>query len=256
MKDKIESPVKGIEIMIVLQNKSDTKKINHSYINIINDAVEIFKETYSHDILEIRLQGSVSRGEEIENVSDLDLLCILKGNNSPIKKDKIIEAEKTLSEKLNNLTGIDLDVTNEKFLEDHYDYWLIVCTDSVSIYGSDKYYRENVQIEGSELAKLWNPNSQFLVNKYRKKLTETEDIVEIKKICKLVGKDLLKSFRPELMKKYEIFNKTIQQTCNDLCEKNREKEKQYLLLLDLYLNQRADKEHIQKVLGIIEKELL
>jgi hypothetical protein len=181
-------------------------------------------------------------------------LCILKDETAFAIDKRIVDAKTVLSAKLSDLTGIDLDVTNEIFLKEHYDYWLIVCTDSLCLYGPNKYFKSEVNIDGAELANLWNPNTQRLIHVYRDKLSSTDDPDEIKKICKLVGKDILKSYRPELMEKYDLFHKSIPQTCADLCEKNRDKEEQFLLLLDLYLNHTADKAHIMKVLDLVESQ--
>ena len=98
-------------------------------------------------------------------------------------------------------------------------------------------------------------DSVILMHEYWERLSNTVEPDEIKKICKLVGKDILKSYRPELMEKYDIFHKSIPQTCSDLCEMNKDKEELYRKLLDLYLHHTSDKEQIFKVLELVESYL-
>ncbi|MBN2628419.1 MAG: hypothetical protein JXA95_17265 [Spirochaetales bacterium] len=76
------------------------------------------------------------------------MLCRLEGDTRANKKEEIPAAYRLLSEKLNDLTGMDLNVTNEAFFEKDYAYWLIVCTDSLCLHGSDIYFRKEVPIEG------------------------------------------------------------------------------------------------------------
>ncbi len=218
----------------------------------IDAAVKILKSCYRDKILEIRLQGSVSRGEEIPEVSDLDVLCILTKDNDTIKSNELLKNEKKINSEIKFLTGIDINIVNEKYLQENYDYWLIVCSDSLCLYGNNKYYKKEIIIDGKQLAKLWAPDTQYLIGHYRKCLAQTVKENEIRKISRLVGKDLIKSFRPELMKEYNIFHKTIYESCNDLCAINFTYSEYYISLLDQYLNPTNNKKEILALIDNVE----
>ena len=239
--------------MITIINETSFEKVPLDIKEIIPDVIDIFKSQFGKNILEIRLLGSVPRGEFIENVSDVDFLCILKSDCNVKESNIIKEGEKRLSNTLKRYSKIDLDFVSERYLEKDFGYKLLIETDSICIYGENKYCVNEFKIAGTDLAKLWNPNSINLLSEYRKRLSETNHIDEIKELSKLIGKDFIKSFRPILMKQNEVFSRSIMKSKINLCNLDIANTSLYEKLFELYEHQTSSKSELFFVLEAVER---
>ena len=236
--------------MIKLVNKTSYKNVPKDVQEIIPSVIEFYKNEYKNNILEIRLLGSIPRGEFIENVSDVDFLCILKANKSIVKNANIKIKENELTLKLEKYTKVDLDITSIDLIENDFGYKLLIMTDSICIFGDNIIWVKKYKIPGIELAKLWNPNPKYLLRKYNKRLQEIESEYETKNLSKLIGKDFIKAFRPVLMKQQELFSRSILKSKNYLCKFDSENTSLYEKLFHLYINQTAS---IYELVTILEK---
>ncbi len=238
--------------MIRLENRTAITNVEHEYRPLIEKAVEIYRTVFKDYILEIRLQGSVARGDEIKNVSDMDFLCILKGEIDRSIPLSIIEAEKELTKICPDLEKVDLGVTNEKHIDENLDYKLLIQTDSFCVSGEDRYSLKYVEIPGIELAKLWCLGLDNTLSSYRGKVMSLEDNQQIRRYVRFIGKDLLKACRPKLMRENEIFSRTITGTHEDLCEVYPDLKTLFDSLLSFYLHGVASKDEILETLSAIE----
>ena len=204
------------------------------------------------NLLEIRLQGSVAREDEIQNVSDMDFLCILKNNTDRSKPKALENQEKVLSRMCPELTKVDLDIANEKQIDDNRDYELLIQTDSLCVYGEDRYTRRCVEISGEELANLWNLNLENTLRSYRRLAVDAESNEHAGQYVKFIGKDLLKACRPKLMREKEIFSRTVLGTHGDLCEAYPKYSTLFDSLLDFYLKGKAKRERALEVIDAVD----
>jgi predicted nucleotidyltransferase len=125
--------------MIRLENHTSWKRIKPKYHSVIDQAVKAYISVFGDSITEIRLQGSVARGDEIENVSDMDFVCILTDNADHSKPRALEDQERTISKMCPELTKVDLDIANEQQLNENLDFSLLLQTDSLCVYGRDRY---------------------------------------------------------------------------------------------------------------------
>jgi predicted nucleotidyltransferase len=227
--------------MIHLKNETTIENVPAACKELFPEIIEAYKSEFSDSIQEIRLLGSVPRGDLIPRVSDIDFLCILKGNTTYEKPIKFGDVESQLLIKFPLVQNFDLDITNERFIERNFDYKLLIMTDSISIYGSNLYWTESYEISAEELASLWNPDSNELIAEYSDQIFQSDDPVLINSTTKLIGKDILKSYRPILMKKYNCFNRSIEKTTKQLIKNIPEFSELFELLFKLYSNPKSIK---------------
>ena len=199
-----------MESTIILKNETSIAKIGSDYWPLINQAIIAVKEILNNHIVEIRLLGSVPSGNAIIGNSDIDFLAITNKSVDDNCKSRIEETAREFSKKSPVVSSIDIDVMSQEEIGRHPAYELIIRTDSVSLYGSDKYTVKEYQISNTELAHLWNIDFDSIIISYRRKLISSEiSELEIKKYSKFTGKDIMKCFRRRLILDYGICDRRI-----------------------------------------------
>jgi predicted nucleotidyltransferase len=244
--------------MIELINETKIENVPYACQKLLPDIIEAYQLYFSESIQEIRLLGSVPRGDLIPGVSDIDFLCILKEDTEYEKPKSFIEIESKLRTKFQAVQKFDLDITNEKFIKQNFDYNLLIMTDSISIYGTNFYWTKSYAISAEELASLWNPDSNELLRNYAGLIKNTNDADLMNETAKLVGKDLLKSYRPALMIKFNYFSRSIEKTAKQLIECFSEHSNLFELLFQLYSNPKSRKNIKEKIkmIEILNKKFL
>jgi predicted nucleotidyltransferase len=236
--------------MIKIENETALENVPSECQDLFPKIIEAYKNQFSNNILEIRLLGSVPRGDLIEDVSDIDFLCILRGNTKCKKPQIFSDIESELQCYFPLVQKFDLDVTNENYIEQNFDYKLLIMTDSIAIYGSNLYWVDSYEIPADKLASLWNPDSNELMKKYSEWIFTAENNEVISNTTKLIGKDLLKSYRPMMMRKCNCFARSIKKTAEQLTQIFPEYSELFDILFRLYsdpISRKNIKEKIKRI---------
>ena len=163
--------------MQLIENISSYDKIRPEYKQLIDRLLELAQSYFKNDFVAYYLLGSVGRGEDIPNVSDLDTEVII--NREVTKKD--IEWASTIvkQQQVNykKLYRIDLGICslNEIYDRNHEKLQFIFKTDGLLIYGKEITTNFSSKPPGLELAKQLNNNYQNSLEVIRKDILEPND---------------------------------------------------------------------------------
>lgn len=196
--------------MIVVRNQSDYSKIEDVYKNIINSALKTYLATIkSCRIISISLIGSVSRGEAIPEISDIDFVAITKRLIDHNEKRALYKEANRICNENPIVSRVDLDtIPYLTFLEDRR-FQFVLKTDSVLLKGRSMYKDKSYEYNKEELISLSSPMMSPLIESYRNGLTHPNlSPKEVINYSHWVGKDMLKCFRRLVIEQKNEFPKS------------------------------------------------
>ncbi len=204
---------------IVLVNHTSINHVGLEYQPIIDCVVNLLKDSLKEYLVEIRLLGSVPRGDAIPPYSDIDFLAVTRISN----QQGLPQPHQTLLEDLCRrfpiVSKIDIQYMSEDDIDRHFDFKLIVMTDSICVYGEDNYTVAEYSILNTELADLWNPNLDSIICNYRTALASSLiSKAEIVKYSRLTGKDMMKCFQRKILLDFGRIEKSIEKIYFNLVE--------------------------------------
>jgi predicted nucleotidyltransferase len=179
---------------IVVENQCSHDKIAEVFLPVIEDAVAAYRAIFGGLLLNIRLLGSVARGEAGPN-SDIDFVALTHTTPDDDQVRRVQEQELRLRHKHPFLSKVDLEVIDVGGLNDFRRF--VFATDSVSLYGRDAYSLACQSWDRQKLAEMVTPDLPSIVHSYRTAV-QALDIGDREHLCfysRLIGKDTLKCLR-------------------------------------------------------------
>lgn len=160
-----------------IENISSYSKIRPEYKQLINQLLELAQAYFKNNFVAYYLLGSVGRGEDIPNVSDLDTEVII--NREVTKKDtewaSVIVKQQQVNYK--KLYRIDLEICSLNEIRDQNQEKLqfIFKTDGLLIYGKEITTNFSSKPPGLELARQLNNNYRNSLEVIRKDILKPDD---------------------------------------------------------------------------------
>ena len=153
--------------MNLIQNTSSFSKTKPKYQQLLNELKTRVQNRFTTDLIAYYLLGSIGRGDDKPNISDMDTEIIIKRKISDEDKAWLNQIKAEFEPKYPQLEQLDIDLIEEKeFNEPDIDNLkFILKTDSVLICGQDITASFKSFSPGLELAQLLN-------YKYRDSLEE------------------------------------------------------------------------------------
>jgi predicted nucleotidyltransferase len=93
---------------LIIENQCSRERIPHVFLPLIEDAVAGYQTIFGDAILNIRLLGSVARGEANLH-SDIDFIAVLRVIPSEEQMHRVEEEERNLSQKHSFISKVDLE---------------------------------------------------------------------------------------------------------------------------------------------------
>jgi len=242
---------KELQMKITVANECVYSKIKETFLPIIDQAIKAYLESIqNNNIINIRLMGSVPRGDAREIHSDIDFVAICKYKLSTDEKSRIQQFEVLLSSKNKQVRKVDLEFETIGDIYPAREFVFI--TDSISLYGKDLYKKPNYEIEAKQLAKNNTPNLEKLLINYRGGIHTVKTNDEIIQFSRWIGKDILKALRYRLIVEKNIYEKTAIGIHFELCKNYPEDKDIFDSLLDVYLYSTNDVEKLNSILDNVE----
>jgi hypothetical protein len=236
--------------MIKIENQASHDKIAPIYLPIIQDVKRTIPSMIGANLVEIRILGSVPRGNAIRNISDIDFLIITERELSKELKNEVVKLSEALHKSYPYVWSVDLTIMDIQSIQKAPDYELILSTDSISIFSDDHYTKPFVEILNTELNDLWGLTPIHLDEKYHLKLCEAATDQEIRKVSKWIGKDMLKCFRRKIISDYAILDRQIEPLYKRLVDLYPDFHKVFEGLWSLYSSPDTDKNRIESIFDI------
>jgi len=153
----------------------------------------------------LRLLGSVARGEAIPGESDIDFLAL----GGPDVPDHLGRREDMLRRAYPVVARVDLEAECLDRLSEFRR--LVLSSDSLSVFGTDQLTRPRQYVDRAELARLVTPQTRALIRGYR---AAVEDLAAnnsdlLSRYARVVGKDLLRCLRQVALLRGGAYEKNI-----------------------------------------------
>ncbi len=237
---------------ITIANESAFSKIKESFLPIIDQAIKAYLESIqNNNIINIRLMGSVPRGDAREIHSDIDFVAICKYKLSADEDSKIQQYAALLSSKNKQVRKVDLEC--ETIGDIHPAREFVFITDSISLYGNDMYTKSVYEIEAKQLAENNTPDLDKLLINYRNGIHTVKTNDEIIQFSRWIGKDILKALRYRLIVEKNIYEKTVKGIHFELCKNYPDDKSIFDSLLDAYMYPKNDVDKLNNILDKVEE---
>lgn len=116
-----------------LINPASKKKIQEEWRPLVTDIIEEYKFQYGDKLHSVYIRGSVSKGEAVKGISDVDTFAYITSSTSQINREWIKSFEKETITKYSFCNGIELIVDSI----DNAKYNRLFILQSVCVYGHD-----------------------------------------------------------------------------------------------------------------------
>jgi len=237
---------------ILVTNDCFFDKISQSFLPIIQEAIEIYLDVLTaKTVKDIRLMGSVPRGDARLYHSDIDFVAICTRSILENESRQIIERAAVLSAVYKHVRKVDLELEVLGRIGRARDF--IFRTDSISIYGENQYSRDPIEIEATEIAETITPDIEFLISEYREGLRCAKSPEERVQFSRWIGKDILKSMRRKLLVEKSVYAKSPKEITRNLRGYFPEYTAIFTTLLSAYIDPTSDSSILNCILNEVEK---
>jgi predicted nucleotidyltransferase len=179
---------------VLVRNRCNPALIDGQFMPLI-DAVAVYIDALP-GIVDIRLQGSVARGEAIVGLSDIDFTALVDDAPDDGALAQLQDQATRLSRRYPVISRVELEVAPLKELAPFQLFAL--SSDSLSVYGDDTLTQSEHRVDRIELTRLVTPPVEALITDYRALFEDAGGGAgdeEMRFYCRIVGKDLLKCLR-------------------------------------------------------------
>jgi predicted nucleotidyltransferase len=234
---------------IIVCNLCARDKVAAAYEPLIAGAIHVYRGLWGEAVHNIRLMGSVARGQAVAPYSDIDFIALLRGTPDATRLQEPSCFETALQYTYPVVARVDLEAIPAQGLHEFRRF--VFATDSLSIYGTDDYTRRHVRMSRHKLAKLVTPDGA-IVSDYRNTVARCDDQMRLRFYSRVVGKDVLKLWRALALLSGGTYERTPTAIYQQLAGLVPERAELLRELHDLYLNPTGDKQRLLRVLDKVE----
>ena len=241
-----------LQMKINVTNDCAYSKIKPAFLPIVDQGIKAYQNAIqNNNIINIRLMGSVPRGDAREIHSDIDFVVICRHKLSLEEDSKIQHYATLLSSKNKQVRKVDLEYETIGEINPAREFVFI--TDSISLYGDDIYNTKgSYEIEAKQLAENNTPNLDRLLSDYRDGIHRVKTNDEIIQFSRWIGKDILKALRYRLIVEKNIYEKAAIGIHFELCKNYPDDKSTFDNLLDAYMYPTNDVIELNNILNKVE----
>ncbi len=200
-----------MERLITLRNQTSLARVPPEYLPLLGDVTALLQAALGPTLREVRVLGSVARGNAVPGSSDLDVLAVtLEDVPEDVRRD-LDKRTRALAAQYPLVTKVDLQMMSDGAIAAHPEYELIVRTDSFCLTGEDRYTTGEVTLPVAQLADLWHPDIDGILRDYETALRNpTLPADEVVRYTRLTGKDMLKCFQRRRLLEHGIYERDME----------------------------------------------
>lgn len=179
---------------LTVHNRCDEAHIDARFRPLIADVIAAYLGDFADRVLDIRLRGSVARGEAVVGQSDIDFMALVAERPSDGAQCQLESCAAELAQRYLVVSRVELDMDSIDSLTPFQRF--VLSSDSLSLYGNDRLTRRRQRIDRFELAKLVTPDAAAMILDYRELMQDVAaDEQATRFYGRIVAKDLLKCVR-------------------------------------------------------------
>lgn len=242
---------------LTIRNRCGREKVDVRYRPLIAAAVLAYLEAFAGRVVDIRLLGSVGRGEATPGESDIDFVAVVEGELSETDIQRLEVRAGAMSRVHSEVSRVELEVESAGRMASFRRF--VLASDSFSVYGTDRLTMRTQSVARDELIGWVTPDAAVLIRDYRSEIEALRDGIDDESLRfygRIVGKDLLKCLRAEILRRGGGYEANIGQIHDQILALAPEHGELAAGLYRLYRNTLPDRSRLLVVLDRAERALL
>jgi len=193
-------------------SESNVDKIENPWKEAVGEIKNAYLKHLGEEVHSIYVRGTVSRGEAIEGISDIDTFAVITKKTEEVDHSWVRDARQKLEKKFDFSTGVEFDFINLKELFDSdkfFKYRFTIKTQSACIYGDDLAKKIAPFRADKQTASHFHRNLKKVLENTKKGITDNPDKEDIKKWCRWIMKRIIRAGFVLVMDKEQIFTRDL-----------------------------------------------
>lgn len=207
------------------------------------EAVWEIKQTYldwlGSAVHSIYVRGTVSRGEALEGISDIDTFAVITKKPEEVDRSWVKDARKELERKYHFSTGIEIDfISHDELFEsdDLFNDRFTIKTQSACIYGEDLAQKIEPFHADLKTASHFHRNLEKILENAKRGISNNPDKEDVKGWCRWVAKRIIRAGFVLVMDKEQAFTRDLYPSYECFSKYYPEQEPNMKMALDLAIN--------------------
>lgn len=184
---------------VLIRNRCSLERIEPQFVPLVEAARAGMAACCGDRLRELRLQGSIARGDAQVGLADLDMLALMDQSALEEENHCLTELAATLAAGTDLVSRFDLEAVDANALDPFRRF--VLSSDSVCVHGADSLTLPVQSMERMALAQLVTPDLTTMLPDYLDWVGELASATEAEQryASRIIGKDLLKVLRGVLL---------------------------------------------------------
>ena len=193
-------------------SESSLDKLQPAWKEAVFATKDVYLRHLGDVVHSIYVRGTVSRGEAIEGISDVDTLCVVKQDPATLDRSWLRQERQTLAKQFPFTTGVELILV---FLDDllekesEFDYRFIIKTQSACVYGEDLAAQIAPFRADQETASHFHRNLEEVFQNAKNGIANNNNVEDIKDWCRWVMKRIIRAGFVLVMAREQVFTRDL-----------------------------------------------
>lgn len=195
--------------LLWIENECSHDAIGLAYLPLLQDAIAAYQAIFAEQVEEVRLMGSVARGEAVPGHSDIDFFALVCEVLNAVARAALGRHAVSLSRAYPIVSLVDLEVSRLKDLSPVQRF--ILSSDSIAVVGHDRLTIQRQTMDRAALIHLVTPSMSSLLADYQTAVMhiDPEDGNRLRFYSRIIGKDLLKCLRGVILQRGDTYERNI-----------------------------------------------
>lgn len=232
-------------------SESSVDKINSPWKEAVEEIKNVYLENLGDIIHSIYVRGTVSRGEAIKGISDIDTFAVITKKPEEIDRSWVKETRKKLEYKFDFSTGVEIGFISydELFNDDKlFNDRFAIKTQSACIYGEDLTLKIPPFLADIKSASHFHRNLKKVLENAKKNIANNPDKDDVKEWCRWVMKRIIRAGFVLVMEKEQAFTRDLYPSYELFSKYFPEQEPKMKIALDLAINPTENADEIANFL--------
>ena len=194
---------------MLIRNHCAHERVDPRFLPLVEAARSGMVACCGSRLRELRLQGSIARGDARVGHADLDMIALLDGSPTDSEARCLAELSAALAEGTSVVTRFDLEAVDAGALEPFRRF--VLSSDSICIHGADTLTIPVQSMRRFDLARMATPDAETILPDDLAWAAELESADDSERLfaSRIIGKDLLKVLRGVLLLRGASYEVTI-----------------------------------------------
>lgn len=220
-------------------SESSADKIMSPWREAVEEIKGVYLQHLGDIVQSIYVRGTVSRGEAIEGISDIDTFAVITKKLEEIDRSWVKEVRKTLEQKYIFSTGVEINFISHDELFDGDELFndkFTIKTQSACIYGEDLGQKISPFRADIKTASHFHGNLKKVLENTKRGIANNPDKKDIKERCRWVMKRIIRAGFVLVMDKEQTFTRDLYPSYELFSRHYPEQEPKMKMALELAVN--------------------